>query len=352
MISTPIPLFKVAMSPEAPALVSDTLMSGYIGQGPRVEEFEAMLSRHFETPVLTLNSCTSAIDLAMYLCGVGPNTEVITTPLTCTASNSPIVHRGATIVWADVLPNGCINPESVGRLTTTRTRAIVAVDWGGVRCDYTSLKSLGIPVIQDAAHSFRASDHTGGGHFTAWSYQAIKYLTTGDGGGLAVPPEYYDRAKLLRWFGLDRTSSEDFRCSQDVREVGLKLHLNDIAAAIGIANFDLARENAVKHWVNGERICGGSALRWVGFIRVRDRKDFMEKCTAYGITTSLVHKRNDVHTAFRAASKNPDMARPGLEAYDREYVAVPVGWWMSPKEVETVADVVHTWKEKYPLEVE
>lgn len=618
--NVPIPLFKVAMSPDAPRIMNETLLSGYIGQGPRVDEFEGILSRYFESPILTMNSCTSALSLALYLAGVRAGDEVITTPLTCTATNGAIVTCGAIPVWADVTPKGVIDPESVSRLLSTRTKAIMAVDWGGDRPDYRTLKTFGYPVIQDAAHSFRASDHLGDytcfpsttlittdqgpkrisevrigdkvltesgqyrsvlvvhknlyrgnwvrikagqarvvatanhpvrtsrgwiradevriddkvyvttrlcckcgksrvpfygttchgcygeinrghakrvkvqssklkhekrktrlehhyrdvepvmmeyeangyrtipliralpdfiaikdgkvvavevecrgttklskedkygelgdvydevvwrnretdptpGRYTyeidgewaivpvvgvrtrgwiskhgpdarvssynltvdqdptyvangflvhnCWSFQAIKILTTGDGGALACPEEQYARAKLLRWYGLDRESKADFRCDQDIQEVGWKYHMNDIAASIGIANFELARLNSVRHWVNGEKICGGTALRWVGFVRVRDRQAFIETCARAGISTSLVHKRNDVHTAFRKASKNPDDPRPNLEAYAKEYIAVPVGWWLTEKEVDMIQDVVGTWKEKYPVE--
>src|SRR5262245_48065207 len=101
-----IPLFKVAMSPEAPARVAGVLESGYIGQGEQVETFEAALQTLLGTPTppLTTNSCTSALDLALHLTHVGPGDEVITTPVTCTATNSGIVTRGAIPVWADVDP--------------------------------------------------------------------------------------------------------------------------------------------------------------------------------------------------------------------------------------------------------
>src|SRR5258705_572864 len=235
-----IPLFKVAMHPSAPEMVRRTLESGYIGQGLVVAEFEKALSYFFKSPILTTNSCTSALDLALHLCNVRPGDEVICTPLTCTATNGVVANRGATIVWADVLPNGCIDPKSVYAHTTSKTKAIMAVDWGGVRCDYQSLREIpgNIPIIQDAAHSFHELDHIMGGDITCWSFQAIKFLTTGDGGALACPSDQLGRAKLLRWYGLDRESSENFRGDQDIKEIGYKYHMNDIAASIGLANLD------------------------------------------------------------------------------------------------------------------
>jgi len=337
-----IPLFKVAMSDNAIHKVAETLESGYVGQGERVEEFEALLRRYFGYPIVTTNSCTSALDLALHLIGVKPGDEVISTPLTCTATNGVIANRGATIVWADVLDNGLIDPADVERHMTKKTKAIMAVDWGGLRADYLWLSRMGVPVIQDAAHCFRRSDKRG--DYTAWSFQAIKFLTTGDGGALAVPQEQYERARLLRWYGLDRTSTKDFRCEQDIQEIGYKYHMNDIAASIGLANFDLAEKNVVHQWSNSQIITDSPQCRWVAFVRVKDRARFIEEATRLGITTSLVHKRNDRHTAFRYASKNPDEPRPSLEAYDREYIAVPCGWWLTESEVQMIAELVKTWR--------
>ena len=130
------------MAPEAERAVADVLASGFIGQGPKVEEFEQALQETLDCPYppLTTNSCTSALDLALHLIGVGPGDEVISTPMTCTATNGVIVNRGAQIVWADVNPfSGLISPEDVGRLVSRRTKAIMAVDWGGKPCDYETL---------------------------------------------------------------------------------------------------------------------------------------------------------------------------------------------------------------------
>src|SRR6187397_1160310 len=98
-----IPLFKVHMPESVKDTVTKTLLSGYIGQGPKVEEFERAITPWVGSPnALTVNTCTSALRLAMRLAGVGPGTEVVTTPVTCVASNSPILEQGAEIVWGDV----------------------------------------------------------------------------------------------------------------------------------------------------------------------------------------------------------------------------------------------------------
>jgi len=254
-----IPLFKVFTAPEAADRVAATLASGYLGEGRRVAEFERGFGDLIGSPVrpLAVNSCTSALDLALHLCGVGPGDVVISTPMTCTATNTMIVNRGAKILWADVDPlTGLIDPTSVAQLIDTwgvDFRAILAVDWGGRLCDYDALKAAagGIPVIEDAAHVAGGQSWESRGDCVAFSFQAIKHLTTGDGGALIVPAVERDRARLLRWYGLDRESSASFRCDQRITEAGYKYHLNDIAASIGLANLphtewvvDLHREHA------------------------------------------------------------------------------------------------------------
>lgn len=348
-----IPLFKVAMSPEAPAHVAEVLQSGYIGQGEQGEAFEHALQGLLGTPEppLTVNSCTSAIDLALHLIGVGPGDAVITTPVTCTATNSPIVNRGAVPVWADVDPHtGLIDPADVARKITPRTKAIMAVDWGGVTCDYAVLKDFGIPVIQDAAHSLTAGI---GGDYVCWSFQAIKHLTTGDGGALWCPQDQLERARLLRWYGLDRRSKADFRCEQDITEVGYKFHMNDIAAAIGLANIGQVPEQIAATRFNAaeynHRLPGLPGIElprwderspyWLYTLLVEDRAGFIAYLADHGIASSPVHARNDKHSGF----SYPNGPLPGVDHFASRNVAIPVGWWLTSEERQQIIRTVRLW---------
>lgn len=343
------------MSPEAPARVADVLASGYIGQGPQVESFEAALQELLGTsqPPLTTNSCTSALDLALHLCGVGPGAdengyidEVVTTPMTCTATNSVIVRRGARPVWADVDPlTGLIDPADVAHKMTPRTKAIMAVDWGGSLCDYAALKSFGVPVIQDAAHHLSPPS----GDYAAYSFQAIKFLTCGDGGALVTPPEQTERARLLRWYGLDRRSKADFRCEQNVQEVGYKYHMNDIAAAFGLVNIPLARRAIVEHWLNAavyNRVLGlpddPRSSYWLYTLLVEDRPGFIRHMTERGIACGPVHARNDAHAAFHF----PNGPLPGVDHFASRNVAIPVGWWLSADDRRRIIEAVQVWREQ------
>lgn len=219
------PLFKVFMSDEAVRNATEVLTSGYVGQGPKVEEFETALKEYTQSDrdIITLNSATSGLELACQMIGIKPGDEVISTPITCTATQTGIILYGGMIVWGEVdRKTGLLDPDDVKRKITDRTKAIVATNWGGRKPDYNKLKSYGIPVIEDAAHGPYVLDGNNG-DYVVWSTQAIKFLTTGDGGFFYCPDP--ERARLLRWYGLDRRSSNDFRClhpSTKVQLVGQK----------------------------------------------------------------------------------------------------------------------------------
>ena len=337
------------MSPAATEGVGLVLGSGYIGQGPKVEEFEDALQEAYGLPArpVTTNSCTSALDLALELIGVGPGDYVITTPQTCTATNSPIVKRGAFPVWADVDTNGLIQPNSVAAKLRSypQAKAIMAVDWSGRLADYDGLRRVarGIPIIEDAAH--RLPDGNVRGDYVAWSFQAIKFLTTGDGGALLTPGNQYERAKLLRWYGLDRESGASFRCAQNIQEVGFKYHMNDIAASIGLANLLVASENLRRHRENAREIAVALNIEfnedshyWFLPLTVTNRDGFMAHMTEAGIETSQVHARNDTHDAFLRAM--PNRAGSGTDWFDAHQVAIPCGWWLGDEGVDQVIEAV------------
>lgn len=359
-----IPLFKVFMPETVLDPLRTTLMSGYIGQGPRVDEFEKALIPWFgNTNVLTLNTGTSALHLALRLAGVGSGDEVISTPMTCTATNEPILERGGNIVWADINPHtGNIDPLDVERKITPRTKAVMAVHWGGYPCELDELGHLGrkygIKVIEDAAHAFGA-EYKGkpiGAHsdFVCFSFQAIKHLTTVDGGALVCKESSdYRRGKLLRWYGIDReTERRDFRCEEDIVEYGYKFHMNDVTATIGLEQLKLVGQTLEKHRENAafydKRFQGLRSIDplqyqhdrlssyWLYTVLVEDRQVFMREMKQAGITVSQVHARNDLHTMMRDYRRN----LPGVDAFVERQVSIPVGWWLTNDEREHIAATV------------
>jgi dTDP-4-amino-4,6-dideoxygalactose transaminase len=354
-----VDLFRPFVAPEAAELVARTLAPDadgrvYLGEGPRVQEFEQRFGELVGNPLpLALNSCTSALELALYLCGVRLGSQVISTPMTCTATNGAIVRAGGRIIWADVDPvTGLIDPDDVQRKVTGNTRAIMAVDWAGRSCDYRALTRIGPQVIQDAAHNLFV-DPLNHGDYVCWSFQAIKHLTTGDGGALLVPHRQYERARLLRWYGLDRESRADFRCAQNITEVGFKMHMNDVAASIGLANLPHATRLVARHRDNAawyaERLRGAPGIVcpptdagsswWLYYLLVKDRESFIGQLAERGIAASPVHRRNDTHPAFSF----PNGPLPGVDHIAEHGVAIPVGWWVTDQDRAQVASAVIDW---------
>lgn len=353
-----IPLFKVAMNPLAKDIVGAVLDSGFIGQGDKVDLLESLLEKDLGAKPLTVNSCTSALDLALHLCGIGPGDEVISTPMSCYATQVGVQHRYARIRWADVDPlTGNINPDSVEKLITPKTKAIMAVDWAGRSCDYKKLKSFGVPVIQDAAHVWGRPLTLEGGNYTCYSLQAIKFLTSSDGGLLITPPEDYERALLLRWYGMDRRQGKSMRCLQPVLEAGFKYHMNDVMASIAIANLDLAKENVTKHRANAalydKELAQVSTVTlpppdptcsyWLYSLLVEKgtKEEFIAYMGANGIACSPVHHRNDLYEATAKFKEGP---LPGLDEFAKKQVSIPVGWWLTEEDLKTIIEAIKGYR--------
>jgi dTDP-4-amino-4,6-dideoxygalactose transaminase len=359
-----IPLFKVFMPESVMEPLREVLLSGYIGEGPRVEEFERQLAPWFgNDQVLALNNGTAALHLALRLAGVGPGDEVISTPMTCSATNEPILAHGAKIVWADIDPwTANIDPASVAQRITPRTKAIMCVHWGGYPCELEELNALaarhGIKLIEDACHAFGATYHDRlvGSHsdFVCFSFQAIKHLTTVDGGALVCKSRAdCERGRLLRWYGINRKDQrKDLRCEADIAEYGYKFHMNDVTAAIGLEQLKYVAETLAKHRRHAARF--DEALRglqtahplryaadrrssyWLYTIRVRDRAAFMTHMKEAGVTVSQVHARNDLHTAFQASR----VPLPGVEEFVAAQVSIPVGWWLTEQDQATIINAI------------
>lgn len=356
-----IPLFKVFMPDTVIEPLKETLFSGWIGEGERVVEFEKELASWFDNSnVLTTNSGTSAIHLALRLAGVGQGTEVISTPMTCSATNQPILELGAKVVWADIDPwTGNIDPEDVKKKVTPKTRAIMCVDWGGYPCDFDELNAItrkeGIKLIEDACHAFGA-EYQGkktGYHcdFSCFSFQAIKLVTTVDGGALVCRSKTdYDRGRLLRWWGIDRSiKGRDLRCEADITEYGYKFHMSDVAATMGLEQLKYVAANLQKHRDNamffddflGGRLNYKSDRRssyWLYTIRVRNRNAFIDYMKENGIATSRVHVRNDKYSIFEESKTN----LPGVDEFSSEHICIPVGWWV--KNASYIAEKVCEWQ--------
>lgn len=373
-----IQLFKVFMSENAAPEVAKVLNSGYIGQGEKVEQFESKLQDFFmKDYIVTLNSGTSGLHLALDLLkkssgkwpGLEDGDEVLATSLTCTASNFPILANNLNIKWVDIDPTTLnMDLDDLSRKISPKTKAIMLVHWGGYPNDLDRIKEIqnkcfelyGFKpaVIEDGAHSF-GSKYKGKyignhGNMTMYSLQAIKHITSIDGGLLLLPhQELYDRAKLLRWYGIDRNSNrKDFRCEADIQEWGFKFHMNDVCATVGMENLKHAEEIVGRHQSNAKfydenlqnipglttltRHEGHESAFWIYSMLVENRDGFYKHMKDCGIVVSQVHERNDKHTCV----SDYKSSLPTLDRIIGKVVSIPVGWWVTDEDRQYIVDCI------------
>lgn len=384
-----IPLFAVHMPHAVDKPLLETLHSGYIGQGPRVEDFEKKLGEFigFEN-IITTVSGTAGLQLALRICrigvanGGGAEDEVITTPMTCTATNIPILAAGAKPVWADVHPNsGLIDELDVERKITRNTRAIFCVHWGGTPCDIAALRDIAdrynLFLVEDAAHAFGATEEDSNrkignqtADITMFSFQAIKHISTVDGGALSIrDTDLYRRARLERWYGIDRdTDKKDSRIEEDIEDWGLKWHMNDVNAAIGIEQLRYIdgvlgehRQNARLYYdsIDRERFVPAFTNKaldhsafWLFTLLLRspsDRAGFVEHARLWGIQVSQVHARNDIHTVFRSYHHGQ---LPGVHEFNSRMICIPVHWRLTSQDKERVLQCLDSYKVSMEAKVE
>ena len=249
-----IPYGRQSISEEDILAVTKVLKSDWLTTGPMVAEFEKNLSEFVGSDCVTVSSGTAALHAAYSAIGIEKGDEVITPPLTFIATQATAVMCGATIKFADVLPDtGCIDPQSVLSQITHKTKAIVAVDFAGHPAELDELKKIssdrGIYLIEDAAHSLGSTYRNNNvgtiADLTTFSFFPTKNITSGEGGAVSSPNK--DLLKAARIFsrqGLIRDKN-DFRITtegnwhQEVHDFGLNYRLPDILCSLG--NSQLSR---------------------------------------------------------------------------------------------------------------
>lgn len=359
-----INLFSPYVPKDVREAVYDILGEKNITQGPKVDEFERKFAKGFGlTNATSVNSGTAALELAYELAGLKPGDEVITTPLTCTATNLPLLKLGVKIVWADVLRNTlCIDPIDVRAKITERTRAVVQVHLGGVKADVGMIHTsdgdvpVPVPVISDAAQALGIFN----GDFTCCSFQAIKHLTTVDGGMLVCGSEEdAHKAKLLRWFGIDRNKKmpnnpmnyKERKMTYDIEILGSKKHMNDVNAVMGLVgldHYDVAMDHRYKlfnlyrrllHNVGGIRLIareGQGNVMWLATVLVEKRDDFAKMLFEADIDCHIVQARNDLYKIF--GGKRADL--PVMNEIENSYLSIPIGMHVSEEDVHYICDTI------------
>lgn len=360
-----IVLFHPHIAKNAAKYVSETLETRWIGQGPKVERFEKEFSERFCKGFnnVAVGSGTDALHLAYILAGLKPGDEVVVPVFTCTATNIPFLYMGVKIVFADVQKNTLnIDVEHVKELVNEKTKAIVCVHYGGLPCDMDEIhqvaKEWGIPVIEDAAHalggSYKGTPIGAISEFTMYSFQAIKHITTGDGGMLSFKDKsLLGRAERVRWFGIDRCAKQQGHWENDIKEIGYKYQMTDIAAAMGLAAleefdeifahrrklFEIYEKNL--SGVNGLHFIGGGCTdrvhaAWLCTITAENRIGLQHKLRECNIESNQVHYRNDRYTIFGGRKGN----LPNMDAIEDKYLVLPLHTKLTEENIYRVCEVI------------
>jgi perosamine synthetase len=357
-----LPLVKVSFPPKEsllPALES-VLYSGQVAEGQQVYEFEEKFGRQFGLAnVLAMSSGTAALHAALTLASVLPGDEVISTPMTAEPTNTSILYCGAKVVWADVDPrSGNVDPDSIRQSITAKTKAIVVVHYAGYPVRLAEIRAIAdefdIPLIEDCAHALGAT-YDGKpigtvGDFGIFSFQAIKHMTTVDGGVLTIAEStLMAAAKKFRWFGMFKGVP---RTEVDIQTVGYKYNMNNVNATIGLVQLNHVSCILNRHISNGQYydtqlqgIPGIDFARceavaqpsyWL-YTLLSDHAEAIEKAlNAAGFMASKLHRPNNFHSIF----KNSKKPLPGLDQFYKRLLHIPCGWWVSDEDRERIVEVI------------
>ena len=323
-----VSLFYPHIPKKAVKAIQNVLQGRWIGQGPLVDKFEKKFSKKFCSGLssIAVGSGTDALHLAYLLSDIKKNDEVICPVFTCTATNIPLLYIGAKIKFADIDPNTLnISIESVKKLITKKTKAIVFVNYGGLICNLEKLNYLAkkhkILLIQDAAQSLGAKFNQKSiakfADFTIFSFQAIKHITSGDGGALCIKNKrLVDKALRIRWFGIDRIKKQGGTWENDITEIGYKYQLTDIGATLLIESMkefnqikkhrnqiyntylnNINQNHKIKCLIEKDK--KKDPVMWL-FTILSPHKDMIQKyLRGKNIETNQVHFRNDRYKIFK-----------------------------------------------------
>jgi len=366
-----IPYGRHSINENDIAAVVAALKSDWLTTGPLVEEFESALEKVVGAPCISVNSGTSALHCAYAAIGLGAGDEVITPPITFIATQATAAFFGATIVFADVQPDTAnIDPQAVEAAITSRTKAIVAVDYAGHPADLDELRAIadrhGIYLIEDAAHSigsiYKGRPVGSIADITTFSFFPTKNLTTGEGGAVAsIHPELLERAKRFSRQGLVRNPSE-FKITdqgqwhQEVHEFGLNYRLPDVLCALGISQLRRLDEFKLKR-SNVFDLYSEAFLEEKAIVLPKERPNIIPMWHLYPIQVNAANRRQifdelrranvgvqvnylPVHMQPVFNSMNLEGQFPASEKFYEREISLPMSTTLTTSDIEHITSSV------------
>ena len=362
-----VPLFYPHIPKNSIKSLKRVLSGRWIGQGPLVDLFEKKFQKRFTNnlPCIAVGSGTDALHLAYLLAGIKKNDEVICPVFTCTATNIPLLYIGAKIKFADIDPTTLnISVEHVKKLITKKTKAIVFVNYGGLPCDLKELNILAkknkIKLIQDAAQSLGSTYNkkpiTDYSDFTIFSFQAIKHISSGDGGLICIKDKsLIKKAYRMRWFGIDRLKKQGGTWENDIKEIGYKYQMTDLGACLlleSLKEFGKISSHRKKIFnIYVKKLKNNKFIKIINktgkfthstwlFTILTDKKDYLQKKLRLSkIESNQVHFRNDRYSIFKNFIKNKKF--PNMDIVEKKYLVLPVHTKMTIADAYYVANTVN-----------
>lgn len=365
----PLRLFDCRIGSQAREALDPIFASGALAAGPFVGELEERLEARFPgRHAVVLSDMTQALAMALRMAGVGPGDEVLTLALNCMSSNSALSLVGATPVWVDVDPATLtIDLADCARALSSRTRALVVYHVSGYPADLVAVEAFcvahGLVFIEDAnnamgAHSAGRPIGTGG-RFSILSFYANRHVNAVEGAAmLCAGSEDAGRARRLRRFGVDAARFRDVEGEiaqdADVPEIGFPASMTNVNARLACQHLDsldarlaASRGNAhaLYQGLAGTHVTPISWRRedapafWTFFVRCADRDALMRMLKAEGVQCSKLHQRNDRYTGFGV----PPRALLGTATFEREMLALPIGWWLDGSQIAFMIQVLRRW---------
>lgn len=352
-----IPLLKPSISQKEIDNVTEVLKSGWWGLGPKTAEFEKKFAEYVGVKyAVGVNSCTTALDLAIKAHGITEG-EIIVPALTFASTALAVKYNNCQVVFADIDEETlCIDWQDAESKITKNTKAVIPVHYSGKDSGLSyKFKQCNIPTIEDCAHA--TGNKLIGKNTSCWSFHAVKNLATGDGGMITTnDEEIYKKLLPLRWCGIDKSTWErtnkKYGWDYNIETVGYKAHMNDITAAIGLAQLERIDELNNKRklrvlqylyelqhlkWLKLPKY--DSASSWHMFVvRMEGRDRFIDYMLVHGISVGVHYKPLNTYPIF------PQTKLPVTDRVWKTLATLPLFPDLTDEEFEHIVDTIKKFK--------